>query len=88
MAPEEGIVQEFEQAGGSGKPRYGQVHVCWAESEQEARKTAHEIWPNAGMGGALSQELATPAHYEAAAELVTEDEVAESVRAVHGGHSF
>jgi coenzyme F420-dependent glucose-6-phosphate dehydrogenase len=79
VAPEEEIVQEFEQAGGSGKPRYGQVHVCWAESEQEARRTAHVIWPNAGMGGALSQELATPEHYEAAAELVTEDDVAESV---------
>jgi coenzyme F420-dependent glucose-6-phosphate dehydrogenase len=79
VAPEEEIVQEFERAGGSGKPRYGQVHVCWAESEQEARMTAHQIWPNAGMGGALSQELATPAHYEAAAELVTEEDVAESV---------
>jgi G6PDH family F420-dependent oxidoreductase len=79
VAPDEEIVQEFEQAGGSGKPRYGQVHVCWADSEQEARTTAHEIWPNAGMGGALGQELAIPAHYEAAAELVSEDDVAGSV---------
>jgi coenzyme F420-dependent glucose-6-phosphate dehydrogenase len=79
VAPDEEIVQEFEQAGGKGKPRYGQVHVCWASSEQEARETAHRLWPNAGMEGPLSQELALPEHYEAAAEMVTEDDVAESV---------
>ena len=79
VAPEREMVEEFEQAGGNGKPRYGQVHVCWAESEAEARKTAHEVWPNAGLEGALSQELATPSHYEAAAQLVGEDDVAETV---------
>jgi G6PDH family F420-dependent oxidoreductase len=79
VAPEREMVEEFEQAGGNGKPRYGQVHVCWAESEAEARKTAHEVWPNAGLEGALSQELATPSQYEAAAQLVGEDDVAETV---------
>jgi coenzyme F420-dependent glucose-6-phosphate dehydrogenase len=79
VAPDEEIVQEFENAGGKGKPRYGQVHVCWASSEQEARETAHRLWPNAGLEGPLSQELALPEHYEAAAETVTEDDVAESV---------
>jgi coenzyme F420-dependent glucose-6-phosphate dehydrogenase len=71
--------QEFEQAGGKGKPCYGQLDVCYAESEDQARKTAHEIWPNSAMGGPLGQELATTEHYEAVAELVREDDVAESV---------
>jgi coenzyme F420-dependent glucose-6-phosphate dehydrogenase len=79
VAPDQEIVQEFEQAGGDGKPRYGQVHVCWAQSEQQARTTAHELWPNAAMAGPLGQELAIPSHYEAAAQLVSEEDVAESV---------
>jgi coenzyme F420-dependent glucose-6-phosphate dehydrogenase len=75
VAPDKELVQTF----GKDKPRYGQLHVCYAESEEQARKTAHELWPNAAMGGALGQELATTEHYEAAAELVTEDDVAEEV---------
>jgi G6PDH family F420-dependent oxidoreductase len=79
VAPDEELVQAFDEAGGKGKPRYGQVHVCYDEDEAQARKTAHETWPNAAMGGALGQELATTSHYEAVAPLVREEDVAESV---------
>ena len=79
VAPEKELVQEFDGAGGSGKPRYGQVTVCYAESEEEAKKTALEIWPNGGMSGPIGQELAIPSHYEAVAELLTADQVAETV---------
>ena len=78
-APEKELLDAFEEAGGNGKPRYGQLTVCWAESEQEARKTALEIWPNAALKGTLPQELPLPSHFEAAAEMVTEDEVASQV---------
>jgi G6PDH family F420-dependent oxidoreductase len=78
-APDKEVVQAFEQAGGTGKPRYGQVTVCWAEEEQQARKRAHEWWPNAGLKGQLSQELALPAHFEQATQLVTEEEIAKEV---------
>jgi coenzyme F420-dependent glucose-6-phosphate dehydrogenase len=79
VSPERETVEQFEQAGGKGKPVYGQVTVCYAESEVEAKKTAYEIWPNAGFEGPLGQELAIPKHYEAAAKLLTEDDVAETV---------
>ncbi|HEU4322712.1 MAG TPA: TIGR03557 family F420-dependent LLM class oxidoreductase [Roseiflexaceae bacterium] len=78
-APDAEVVQTFQQAGGAGKPRYAQVTVCWASSEAEARRTAHEIWPNAGLKGELSQELPTPAHFEQAAKLVTEEALAQEV---------
>jgi coenzyme F420-dependent glucose-6-phosphate dehydrogenase len=77
-APEPELVEAFEDAGGSG-PKIGQLTVCWAESEEEARKTAHEIWPNAALTGPLGQELALPSHFEAAVEMVDEEEVAKSV---------
>ena len=73
------IVQKFEQNGGSGKPKYGHLTVCWAESEEEAKRTAHENWPNAGLEGPLSQELALPAHFEAASEIVEPDDLAETM---------
>ena len=78
-APDGDLVSAFERAGGNDKPRYGQLTVCYATSEREAIETAHSWWPNAAMGGQLGQELALPLHYEQAAELVTLQDVAESV---------
>ncbi|MFN2471217.1 MAG: TIGR03557 family F420-dependent LLM class oxidoreductase [Gaiellaceae bacterium] len=79
VAPDAEVIAKFEEAGGKGKPRYGQVTCCWAEDEAEARTTAHRVWPNSGIKGDLAQELARPAHFEQAAENVTEDDVAETV---------
>src|SRR5438094_2214705 len=68
VAPERELIEKFEQAGGTGKPRYGHLTACWAASEEEAKRTAHEQWPNAGLEGPLNQELATAADFEAVAE--------------------
>lgn len=78
-APEKELLSEFETAGGRGKPRIGQVTVCWAKDEAEARKTALEWWPNAVAPGDLGQELALPRYFEQVSELTTEDDVAEKV---------
>jgi G6PDH family F420-dependent oxidoreductase len=78
-SPEESVIEEFDAAGGTGKPRYGQVTVCWAADEAQARRTAYEIWPNAANQGELSQELPTPAHFEQVAKMVSEEQVAKSV---------
>jgi coenzyme F420-dependent glucose-6-phosphate dehydrogenase len=77
-APEKELLDSFAEAGGSG-PKYAQVNLCWATDEAEARRTAHEIWPNAGVKGQLSQDLPTWTHFEEAAGMVTEDDVASSV---------
>ena len=78
-APQEETVEQFQAAGGSGKPTYGMTHVCWATDEREARKTAHRVWPNSAIKGELGQELPTPTHFEQAAQMVSEDDVAELV---------
>jgi G6PDH family F420-dependent oxidoreductase len=54
-APKQEVVDTFEEAGGSGKPVYGQVHVCYSENEAEARRMAYEIWPTAAVKGELGQ---------------------------------
>lgn len=78
-APQKEVVTEFQESGGSGKPVYGQVHVCYSENEAKARKLAYEIWPTAAVKGELGQELPTPAHFEQAAQMVTEEDVAKAV---------
>jgi len=77
--PERALLTAFDKAGGTGKPRYAELTVCWARDEATARRTAHEYWPTSGMESSLSWELPLPAHFEAVARLVTEDEIAESI---------
>jgi len=78
-APDPEIIRSFADAGGAGKPRYAQLTVCWADDEATARRTAYEIWPNAGVKGELSQELPTPAHFEQAAKMVSEADAVEQI---------
>jgi G6PDH family F420-dependent oxidoreductase len=73
------VVQQFEAAGGKGKPRYAEMTVCWAKDEAEARRTAMEWWPNAGIEGDLSAELPLPRHFEQAAKMVREEDLAKTV---------
>jgi coenzyme F420-dependent glucose-6-phosphate dehydrogenase len=77
--PDPELLEQFDGAGGAGKPRYGKLTVCWAESEAEARLTAHEWWPNSALHGELGQELPLPRHFEQATAQVTQEQVAKSV---------
>lgn len=78
-APVAETIERFREKGGEGKPTYGQIHVCWAPSEEEARRTALEWWPNGAVGGSYFLELPLPSHFEEAAELVGEDDIAANV---------
>jgi coenzyme F420-dependent glucose-6-phosphate dehydrogenase len=78
-APEKELIKKFHEAGGEGKPLYGQFTVCWAKDEEEAKRTAFQWWPNAAIRGELSQELPQPAHFEQAAKMVSEEDVAEAI---------
>src|SRR5439155_6505988 len=79
VSPDEEVIGAFEQAGGEGKPKYGQVHVCWAEENDEARRTAARIWPNTAITGELGQELPLPRHFEQAAQMLDAEEVDEQL---------
>ena len=78
-SPNKDTMKKFEAAGGRGKPRYGELTVCWARDDKSARRTAHQIWPISAMGSGLAWELALPKHFESVAELVTEEAVAEEI---------
>jgi coenzyme F420-dependent glucose-6-phosphate dehydrogenase len=78
-APNKEVVQSFDTSGGAGKPKYGQITVCWGEDEASAKKTALEWWPLGGIPGELNSELPTPQHFEAVAKLVSEDEITKEI---------
>jgi len=78
-SPEKELLAAFQKGGGKGKPRFGQITVCWAEDEAAARRTARRVWPTAALGGQLSQELPLPLHFEQAVEAISEEQVAEKV---------
>jgi hypothetical protein len=58
------------------------VHVCWAETAERAVETAFEIWPSSALTGSLNTELATPADFEGACEVLSQEDVAGTV--AHG----
>jgi G6PDH family F420-dependent oxidoreductase len=79
VAPVKEAVQTVREKGGQDKLIAGAAKVCWDEDERRARETAHRLWPNDPLPGELSQILPTPAHFEQASQLVTEDQVAEAI---------
>jgi G6PDH family F420-dependent oxidoreductase len=79
LVPDPTVIERFERAGGKGKPRYGQVHVCWAERAEDARRTALEYWANGALPGNLFVELAVPEHFQQAVEPFGEEEIAKQI---------
>jgi len=78
-APEADLLKRFAGEGGTGKPSYGQLTVCWAQDEASARRMAFEHWPTAAVRGELTQEIPTPAHFEQATKMVREEDVAQAI---------
>jgi coenzyme F420-dependent glucose-6-phosphate dehydrogenase len=78
-APERELVRSFRNAGGDGKPVYGQITICWGPDEAKAKDEALEWWPNTSVPGELGVELVEPQQFEQVAKLVTADQVAEKV---------
>jgi G6PDH family F420-dependent oxidoreductase len=79
IAPDAEMLGLFRSSGGGDKPAHGAFKVCYGDDEAEARERAHRIWPNEALPGELAQVLPTPAHFEQATRLVTEEMIAEAV---------
>lgn len=79
LSPDVGLLERFQASGGQDKPQYAQVTVCWAEDETKARRTAFEWWPTAALRGELNSELPLPRHFEQAAKVLREEDVAQVI---------
>ncbi|GIF78075.1 TIGR03557 family F420-dependent LLM class oxidoreductase [Asanoa siamensis] len=77
--PESRLLRLFDDAGGSGKPRYGQQPICWGRDEAAARKVAHEQFPWFGMGWKVNSNLPNPAAFADVSQFVREEDVAAGI---------
>ncbi len=77
-SPDGELLEQYRDEGGRG-PSVATIKVCWAEDEDDAKKTVHRLWASSGVPGESSQELSMPAHFEQAAELVTPEQLAEKI---------
>jgi G6PDH family F420-dependent oxidoreductase len=78
-SPDPELVDKYDGAGGTGKPKYIELQVCWARTAAAARKLAHELWPIKGLGGQIAQELRRPADFETVAEPITAEHSTKGV---------
>jgi len=78
VQPDAEPLRRYRDAGGTGTA-HGGCKVCWAESEEEALRTVHRLWPNEALPGELAQVLPSPKHFEQAAEIVTPEMVGGSL---------
>ncbi|MFI6357500.1 LLM class F420-dependent oxidoreductase [Streptomyces sp. NPDC050743] len=77
--PEPGLVEAFDRHGGSGKPRVGQLPVCYDRDRDTAVKRAHSQFRWFGLGWKVNAELPHPDSFESATRFVDEDDVAASI---------
>ncbi|GAA2775856.1 TIGR03557 family F420-dependent LLM class oxidoreductase [Nonomuraea dietziae] len=74
------VVQQFNAAGGTGKPVYGQLPIAYDTDAEAAKERAHRLWRWSGVGGwKVMAELPGPVNFAAAASTVRPEDVAESV---------
>jgi coenzyme F420-dependent glucose-6-phosphate dehydrogenase len=76
--PNPETVAQYREGGGDGH-RWGQVRICWAENEDEAKQTVFRLWRHSGLGGTIGQELPRPSDFDAVAEDVTLEMAVEGV---------
>jgi G6PDH family F420-dependent oxidoreductase len=77
--PGASLVQDFDQAGGTGKPKYGQLAVCYDPDVQAARARARRLWRWAAPGWPVTSELPEPRAFDAASSRVREEDIAALV---------
>ncbi len=75
-SPADDVIKTYREHGGKGPVMAG-VKVCWGPDEKTSVELAHRLWRNSVVPGELAQELAMPAHFDQAAQLVSSDDVAE-----------
>jgi G6PDH family F420-dependent oxidoreductase len=79
VEPNSELGDAFDAAGGSGKPRVGQMPVSFDRDRDKAIARAHEQFRWFGGGWKVNAELPGPAGFAAASQFVTPDDVADAI---------
>jgi G6PDH family F420-dependent oxidoreductase len=79
VEPREELGQMFDSAGGSGKPRVGQIAVAYDADRERAVRRAHEQFRWFGLGWKVNADLPNPESFESATQFVTPEQVSEAL---------
>ena len=79
LEPSGAHVEAFERAGGAGKPVVGQLHLCLADSVDDAVRTVRRWWPQQALPAVLLTEVARPEHFASAVADLDDDAIRASV---------
>jgi G6PDH family F420-dependent oxidoreductase len=75
VEPDAQLGEMFDQAGGKGKPRVGQIAVAYDPDRDTAVKRAHEQFRWFGLGWKVNADLPNPDAFEGATQFVTPEQV-------------
>ncbi len=75
----ERVIGAFREGGGASKPIRLQVHLSWAETEEEALRIAHDQWRTNLFSPPLCWDLETVEQFDLAAKHVRPEDVRDSV---------
>ena len=79
VEPRPDLVQMFEEFGGAGKPRVGQIAVAYDTDRDLAVERAHDQFRWFGLGWKVNADLPGPSSFEAATSFVTPEQVGEQL---------
>ncbi|MDI5965381.1 LLM class F420-dependent oxidoreductase [Streptomyces sp. SL13] len=77
--PKADLLTAFDRHGGTGKPRVGQVPVCYDPDRGAAVRRAHQQFRWFGGGWKVNSELPGPASFASATSYVREEDVAAEI---------
>ncbi|NEB74450.1 LLM class F420-dependent oxidoreductase [Streptomyces sp. SID14478] len=77
--PKRELLDAFDRSGGAGKPRVGQLPVCYDPDRPAAVRRAHEQFRWSVGGWRVNAELPHPVSFAGATDLVSPEDVAGSV---------
>ncbi|MGY2085230.1 TIGR03557 family F420-dependent LLM class oxidoreductase [Blastococcus sp. SYSU DS0539] len=77
--PKPELVEAFDAAGGTGKPRIAQMPISFGADKAAAVTRAHSLFRWFGLGWKVNSELPGPTAFDAASQFVREEDVEGSI---------
>jgi G6PDH family F420-dependent oxidoreductase len=79
VEPKPELGEMFDDAGGAGKPRVGQIALSYDVDRDAAVRRAHEQFRWFGLGWKVNADLPNPDGFDAATQFVTPEQVSEQL---------
>jgi G6PDH family F420-dependent oxidoreductase len=79
VEPRGELGEMFDAAGGEGKPRVGQIALCYDSDRDAAVQRAHEQFRWFGLGWKVNADLPNPESFDGATAFITPDQAVEGI---------